>query len=106
MIDFKKLIKYSEKGILSKELEIGEEINLTLFCMGKGTEISDHTSTKNGFIYVIEGKGIFNLKGKEIKMLPNVLISFKKKAIHSLKVEKDTSFLLFLFNLNERKKTK
>ena len=64
--------------------------------MAKGTEISEHTSTKQGFIYVIEGKGIFNLEGKSIIMKDGVIIFMKEKAIHSLNAEKNTSFLLVL----------
>lgn len=98
VVNVKKLIEYSKGGILSKEMVKGEKVDLTLFCMSKETEISDHTSTKSGFVYVIEGRGVFNLESKEIKMLPGVLISLKENVVHSLKAEEDTSFLLFLTN--------
>ncbi len=58
------LIEYSEGGILSKELIKSKRSNVTLFCMGKGSEMSEHTSTKEGFVYVVDGKGIFNLEEK------------------------------------------
>ena len=106
MINIKKLIEYSEGGILSKELKKEEKISLTLFCMGQGTEISDHTSTKRGFVYTIEGEGTFNLEGKEIKMLPGALISLKENAVHSLKARENTSFLLFLIDFNKEKNEK
>jgi|TARA_Y100000310_G_scaffold186388_1_gene186538 nitric oxide dioxygenase len=90
------LIEYSKDGILSKELFKTDKINVTLFCMAKGTEISEHTSTKEGFIFVIEGKGVFNLEGEDITMLPEVLISMKKNAVHSLKAEENMTFVLLL----------
>jgi len=65
--------------------------------MAKGSEIGEHTSTKEGFIYVIEGKGIFNLKGKDITMSNGILINMNKNDIHSLKAEENTSFLLLLY---------
>jgi len=43
-----------------------------------------------------EGKGIFNLEGTEIRMLPGAAIFMKKNAAHSLKAEENTSFLLLL----------
>ena len=92
------LIEYSNRGILSRELLKSNKINITLFCMAKGTEISEHTSTKEGFILVIEGKGVFNLEGKDIMMLPMVFISMKKNAVHSLKAEENTTFILLLGN--------
>ena len=65
--------------------------------MAKGTEISEHTSTKEGFVYVVEGKGTFNLEGKKITMLPGVFIFMKKSVVHSLKAVENTSFILSLY---------
>ena len=53
-------------------------------------------STKPGFVYVLEGKGIFNLEGKGINMAEGVFIPMKENAVHSLKVEENTSFILTL----------
>ena len=92
------LIEYSSKGILSKDILKNNKLNITLFCMARETEISEHTSTKQGFVYVIEGDGIFNLEGKDIIMLPGVFIYMKENAIHSLKANENTSFLLVLTN--------
>ena len=94
----KDLIDYSKDGILSKKLIKNENIDVTLFCMAGGTELSEHTSTKEGFIYVVEGNGIFNLEGKKIEMIPGVFISMKKNAVHSLKAEENTSFILSLIS--------
>lgn len=98
MQNLKDLIEYSKGGILSKELVKTEKNNITLFCMAKETKMSEHTSTKEGFLYIIEGRGIFNLEGKEIEMLPGIFIHMKKNSIHSLKAEENTSFILSLTN--------
>ncbi len=92
------LIEYSKKGILSKSIAGNDKLDVTLFCMAKGTEMSEHTSTKQGFVYVIEGNGVFNLEGKEIKMLPGVFIYMNENAVHSLKADENTSFILTLAN--------
>lgn len=92
------LIEYPKKGILSKEVVKNDKLNITLFCMAGGTEISKHTSTKQGFVYIIEGDGLFNLEGKDITMSPGVFIYMKENAVHSLKAKGDTSFLLVLTN--------
>lgn len=94
--NIKELIEYRTGGILSKEIVKNSKLNITLFCMAKGTEISPHTSTKEGIIYTIEGDGVFNLDGKDIKMSDGVIIHMKKDMIHSLKADKDLSFLLLL----------
>lgn len=95
-MNIKDLIQYSENGILSKEIIKSKRQNVTLFCMAEGTEISEHTSTKQGFVYIIEGEGIFNLAGQKIKMETGVFIKMEEDIVHSLKATKNTSFLLVL----------
>ena len=94
--NIKDKIEYPKEGILSKDILNKDGLNVSLFIMAKGSEISDHTSTKKGTVYVLEGNGIFNLEGQEIKMLPGVLIYMQKNAVHSLKAEENTSFILSL----------
>lgn len=94
--DLKNLIEYPSEGILSKIVKKNEKINCSLFCMAAGTDMSEHTSTKQGFVHVLEGKGIFNLDGEDIEMKEGVLIYMKENAVHSLKAEENTSFLLTL----------
>lgn len=96
--EIRKMIGYSEQGILSKDILKNNKLNVSLFCMAKGTEISEHTSTKQGFVFVIEGKGIFSLGGKNIEMLPDAFIQMRENVAHSLKAEENTSFLLSLVN--------
>ena len=94
--NIKELIEYSEKGITSKVISKEGKLNVTLFCMSANTEISEHTSTKQGIVYVIDGEGVFNLEGEKINMAPGIIIFMKENAIHSLKADKNTSFLLVL----------
>ena len=92
------LVEYPKKGILSKDIAKNNKLNITLFCMAKGTEISEHTSIKQGFVYVIEGNGIFNLERKDIAMSAGAFIYMKENVVHSLKANENTSFILVLAN--------
>ncbi|MDO8622940.1 MAG: cupin domain-containing protein [archaeon] len=94
--NLKKQIEYPKKGIISKEILQNGKIDITLFCMAKGTEMSEHTSTKEGIVHVLEGNGIFNLEKKDIAMKEGVFIHMEKNAAHSLKAKENTSFLLSL----------
>ena len=94
--NIKQLIKYSRGGILSKEILKTEKYSITLFCLAADTEISEHTSTKDGFIYVLEGEGVFHLAGKDIIMQKGVLITMSANAAHSLRAKANISFLLLL----------
>ena len=93
--NIKNLIEYSPNSITSKVLAKGKN-NVTLFCMAAGTELGEHTSTKEGFIYVLEGDGAFILEGRTIEMRPGIFFQMGKNAVHSLTAEKNTSFLLSL----------
>jgi len=95
-VNLKEIIEYPRGGVLSKELSRGKGLNATLFCMANGTKISEHTATKPGFVYVIEGKGVFNIMGKKIAMLPGTFIRMEKNAVHSLRADENTSFILLL----------
>ena len=95
--NLKDVIEYPKEGILSKELLKTDRLNVTLFCLAAGTAISEHTSTREGGVMVLEGRGVFNLRGEEIKMSPGVFIYLEKDAVHSLKAEANTSFLLMLY---------
>jgi len=90
------LIEYPTEGILSKDITKNDRLDVTLFCMAAGKEISEHTSTKLGYVHVLEGKGTFRLKGEDIVMMPGTFIYMEENAIHSLKAEENTAFLLVL----------
>ena len=94
--NIKELIEYPREGILSKSVSSEGGADVTLFCMAKGAEMSEHTSTKQGLVYVIEGKGVFNLEGEEIAMEPGIFIQMDQNAVHSLKADENTAFLLTL----------
>ncbi len=92
----KEMIEYPKEGILSKEILKNDKADITLFCMARGTEIGEHTSTKQGIIYVLEGKGLFSLEGKDITMEQGVFIHMNENAVHSLNAKENTAFLLIL----------
>jgi quercetin dioxygenase-like cupin family protein len=94
----KDLIAYSAGGITSKVILKSEHLNVTLFCMAAGTDISEHTATREGTVYVVEGDGVFTLSGQPILMKQGVLIHLKPNQPHSITAEKNTSFLLTLIN--------
>jgi len=94
--DIENLVRYPKKGILSEELAKSTSRNITLFCMAKGTELSEHTASREGFVFVLDGKGTFVLGKKKIKMEPGVFILMKKKAPHSLSAKSNLAFLLVL----------
>lgn len=89
-------IEYPSAGILSKIILQLPKCQYTLFCLAEGTEISEHTSTKNATVNVLEGKGILTLEGKDIPLETGVFIFMPANAPHALKATQNLAFLLTL----------
>ena len=89
-------IQYPAGGVLSKVLVKTANCQYTLFCLASGTDISEHTSSKNAGVTVIEGKGILTLEGRDIALEPGVFVFMPANAPHALKAEENLAFLLTL----------
>ena len=88
-------LRYVQGTVVSKEIFKGS-IDATLMCMGKGTEISAHASSKSGLIFVLEVKGVFELERERLPMHPGVVIKVEKKAVHAIRAEENLAFTLQL----------
>lgn len=89
-------ITYPEAGVLSKVLVKDENCQYTLFCLAAGTEISEHTSTRNATVQVLEGQGALTLEGQEIALSPGVFVVMPANAPHALTAVENLAFLLTL----------
>lgn len=89
-------MEFPKEGVFSKVLAKGDFSNHTLMCLAKGTDITEHTSTREAAVTILKGKGTFRLNGKKIRMAPGVFIFMPKDAPHSLKADEDLAFLLSL----------
>ncbi len=94
--DLNELMQFPKEGIFSTVISKTENSNSTLMCLAAGADIDEHTSTKDGIVYVVKGTGKFILFDKEIEMKPGVFIFMPKNAPQSLKAEEDLAMLLIL----------
>lgn len=90
------MMEFPREGVFSKVLVKTGVSNHTLMCLAKGSDISEHTSTREASVTVLKGKGVFVLEGKEIRMEPGVFIFMPKNAPHSLSADEDLAILLSL----------
>ncbi|WP_017294860.1 cupin domain-containing protein [Geminocystis herdmanii] len=89
-------IEYPIEGILSKVLLKDKNCQYTLFCLAKNTEISEHTSSRNATINVMEGDGILTLEGEKITLTKGVFVIMPSHALHALQATDNLCFLLTL----------
>jgi quercetin dioxygenase-like cupin family protein len=88
------MMEFPREGVFSKVLVKTDVSNHTLMCLAKGSDISEHTSTREAAVTVLKGKGTFVLDGKNIRMEPGVFIFMPKDAPHSLSADEDLAILL------------
>lgn len=95
--DLESMMEFPREGVFSRVLVKTKTSNHTLMCLAKGSDISEHTSTREAAVTVLKGKGIFMLGRKKIKMKPGVFIFMPKNASHSLNADENLAILLSLF---------
>ena len=88
--------QFPKDGIFSKVISKSSSYNFTLMCLSSGTDIDTHTSTKNGCVYVLKGKGTFRLFDEDISLEEGVCVFMPADAQHSLKADEDLAILLSL----------
>ena len=94
--DLEKMMEFPKEGIFSKVFVKTNISNHTLLCLAKGSDMSEHTSTREAAVTVLKGTGTFILRRKKIKMKPGVFIFMPKNAPHSLTADEDLAILLSL----------
>lgn len=94
-------IEYAETGVLSKVLLKVPHCQYTLFCLAAGTDIAEHTSTRNAVVQVIEGRGTLTLEGQDIELKPGVFVFMPANAPHALNAPENLAFLLTLSDASD-----
>jgi quercetin dioxygenase-like cupin family protein len=89
-------LEFPESGVLSKVIWKDATCQYSLFCLAVGTEISEHTSTRNATVHVIAGSGTLTLAGQPIALEPGVFVVMAANAPHALAAETNMAFLLTL----------
>ncbi|MEM0979731.1 MAG: cupin domain-containing protein [Cyanobacteria bacterium P01_H01_bin.58] len=89
-------INYPQSGVLSKLIWKSEVCQYSLFCLAAETEISEHTSTRDATVQVLEGKGSLTLNGDSISLEPGQFIFMAANAPHALTAASDLAFVLTL----------
>jgi len=98
------LIEYPTSGVLSKVLLKDNNVQYSLFCLAAGTEIAEHTAIRNAFITVVAGKGNLSLEGKDIALVPGVLVFMPANAPHAVQAQENLAFVLALGEESSSKK--
>lgn len=84
---------YSKPGVQRKALVKNDQVHFSLVCLTAGTNIPEHTASRNVSVTVIEGSGTLTLAGQEIALQPGVFVYIPAKAPHALRALENLAFL-------------
>lgn len=88
------LLEYPQAGVLSKVLLNDQQCQYTLFCLAAGTEISEHTASRNATVHVLDGRGTLTLNGQDIALEPGMFVVMPARVPHALAATDNLAFLL------------
>jgi quercetin dioxygenase-like cupin family protein len=92
-IDLQELTDYTKPGVTRKVLAKDERNNFSLLCLTAGTNIPEHTASRNVSVTVVEGVGILTLGGREIPLKPGVFAYLPANVPHAIFALENLSFL-------------
>ncbi len=95
--DLVKVMTFPRAGIFSRVIVKTALSNVTLMCLSKGTQISEHTTLREASVSVLKGTGTFSIGSRRVRMKPGVVIFLPKSTPHALHADTDCAILLSLF---------
>lgn len=84
---------YSKPGVTRKSLVKDDQVQFSLICLSAGTQMPEHSASRNVSITVIEGRGTLTLEGREITLQPGVFVYMPAKTSHALHALENLAFL-------------
>ncbi|UOE42319.1 cupin domain-containing protein [Chryseobacterium suipulveris] len=65
LLNFRKMIDYSDGGVVSKQIMKNEAGNITLFSFDQGEGLSEHSTPYDALVEVIEGRVEITIGGEK-----------------------------------------
>lgn len=94
LIDLSSEIVTPEKGILSQVLQKDASVNITLFGMAAGQEISSHSAPTPAILYFLEGEAAVQLGSDVLQARPGSFIFMPPMLPHAISAASATKMLL------------
>jgi quercetin dioxygenase-like cupin family protein len=98
ILDLKNLVPYVEGKVVSQTLLEGDMINMSVYTIDKGEELSCQASTGETLAYVIKGKMNAKIWGDEYYLNEGEMINLPNNISHQLKAVDKLTVLLTTLN--------
>ena len=84
------------RGIHSQTLSDADGVELVLFAMAKGEQLSEHTSARPAIVHVLAGEGELVVAGDEHPLRPGAWLRMAPRTTHAILARSPLSFALYL----------
>jgi len=88
------LVEYASDSVVSKTIVDSKIGTITLFAFDSGQKLSEHTSPYNAVVQVIDGYGLFNIAGREIKVTSGQIVIMPANVPHAVNASEKFKMLL------------
>ncbi|MBK8799312.1 MAG: cupin domain-containing protein [Caldilinea sp.] len=83
-------------SIVSKTIYTSGSVRVVLFAFAPGQELTEHTSTREALIHVIDGSALITLGGEAIDASAGTLIRMAPNLPHSVQAQSPMRMLLYM----------
>ena len=83
-------------SIVSRTVYTSDTVRIILFAFAPGQELSEHTSTREALIHILEGDALISLGGEAVDARPGALIRMEPKLPHSVLARSHVRLLLYM----------
>jgi quercetin dioxygenase-like cupin family protein len=93
IVELSKLIEFSSKRIIKKDVVEADGFNIALICLNSGQEISPHMEGYDAAFYVLDGEGVFTIGSEQIAAEKGSIVMSPKEKLRGIKSLKQMSLL-------------
>lgn len=85
-----------ERGIHSQTVARGDGVEVVLFSLAPGEQLSEHTSVRPAIVHVLDGSGRLTVAGDEHELAPGSWLRMASGTAHAIVAESPLTFALYL----------
>jgi quercetin dioxygenase-like cupin family protein len=85
-----------KRGIHSQTLSDGDGVELVLFAMAAGEQLSEHTSARAAIVHVLAGEGDLTVAGDDYPLGPGAWLRMTARTAHAIRATSGLVFALYL----------
>jgi quercetin dioxygenase-like cupin family protein len=84
------------RGIHSQTISRGDGVEVLLFTLAPGEELSEHTTARPAIVHALRGSGHLTVSGDPYVLAPGAWLRMAAGTKHAVVAESDLAFALYL----------